>query len=123
MDWETCDDEPQDRLDDNLREEREQSNNNNIEANNDEGDESENEVNESENEGDESENKGDESEGETDESKDENNDKDEAENDVQPNQDENVQNVRRSSRKDMQRVKIKPDKIGECDDKNDKDYR
>ena len=53
------DDELQDRLDDNLREVREQSNNNNTEANNDEGDVSEN--------------KGDESEDETDESKDDNN--------------------------------------------------
>ena len=43
--------------------------------------------------------------------------------DVRSNQDENVQNVRRSGRKHTQRFKIKPDEIGECDDKNDKDYK
>ena len=39
------------------------------------------------------------------------------------NQDENVQNVRRSERKHTQRFKINPDEIGECDDENDEDYK
>ena len=37
--------------------------------------------------------------------------------------DENTQNVRRSSREHMQRLEIHPEEIGECDDKNDKDYK
>ena len=38
-------------------------------------------------------------------------------------QDENIQSVRRSERKHIQRIKINPDEIGECDDENDKDYK
>ena len=104
-------DEPQDRLDDNLREVREQSNNNNTEANDDEGDVSED--------------KGDELEDKTDEPKDDNNaaNEDKGENNGNQDQDENVQNVRKSNRKHMQRIEIKPEEIGECDYENDKDYK
>ena len=86
------DDDPQNRLDNDSREVRKLINNNNDKANNDEDDESKNETGESKDETDESEDENDES------------NKDEARNDVKSNQDENVQNVRRSGkniRKDL----------------------
>ena len=36
---------------------------------------------------------------------------------------DNHQNIRRSKREHKQRIIISPDEIGECDDKNDKDYK
>ena len=86
------------------------SKNENVESK-DENVESEDETNESRNENVESQNENHESK------------EDEVRSDVISNQDENVQNVRRSDKKCMQRFKIKPDEIGECDDKNDKDYK
>ena len=38
-------------------------------------------------------------------------------------QDGNTQTVRRSERKHTQRFPINQDDIGECDDRNDKDYK
>ena len=66
---------------------------------------------------------------ETDESRNDTNDEndkpknEELEINVRLNQDENVQNVRRSERKHIQRIEINPDEIGECDDENDDDYK
>ena len=38
-------------------------------------------------------------------------------------QDENIRSVRRSERKHIQRIRINPDEIVECDDENDGDYK
>ena len=35
----------------------------------------------------------------------------------------NDHNVRRSSRQHKQRIEINPDEIGDCDDKNDPEYK
>ena len=35
----------------------------------------------------------------------------------------NTQSIRRSDRKHTQRFEINPDEIGECDDRNDQDYK
>ena len=106
---------------------------------NDESDESkkinidsENEIIEPKDETDETKNEDDETKDETDESKDEDvelpdeNDKskeDKVGNDVKSNQNRDTQHVRRSDRKRTQRFEIKPDEIGECDDRNDQDYK
>ena len=43
--------------------------------------------------------------------------------DKELNQKKDIKHVRRSVRKRTQRFEIKPDEIGECDDKNDQDYK
>ena len=43
--------------------------------------------------------------------------------DDKSSQDGNTQTVRRSERKHTQRFPINQDDIGECDDRNDKDYK
>ena len=47
----------------------------------------------------------------------------EVKNDVKSYQNEDTKHVRRSVRKCTQRFEIKPDEIGECDDRNDQDYK
>ena len=43
--------------------------------------------------------------------------------DVKSSQNGNTQGVRRSERKRTQRFAINQDDIGECDDRNDRDYK
>ena len=48
---------------------------------------------------------------------------DEANNENSETKDEPRQDVRRSKRKRNQRLDIRPDEIGDCDDENDEDYK
>ena len=74
----------------------------------------------------------DETKDETDELKDEDvelldeidkSEEDKVRNDVKSNQNRDTKHVRRSDRKRTQRFEIKPDEIGECDDRHDQDYK
>ena len=48
---------------------------------------------------------------------------DKTEDDKESNKKEDIRHVRRSVRKRTQRFEITPEEIGECDDKNDQDYK
>ena len=48
---------------------------------------------------------------------------DKTEDDKESNKKEDIRHVRRSVRQRTQRFEIKPEEIGECDDKNDQDYK
>ena len=52
-----------------------------------------------------------------------NDENDEARNDEITEPGGNHQDIKRSKRDRKQRIKISPDEIGECDDKNDKEYK
>ena len=48
---------------------------------------------------------------------------DETKNDKELNKKEDIRHVRKSVRKRTQQFEITPEEIGECDDKNDRDYK
>ena len=48
---------------------------------------------------------------------------DKTKDDKELNKKEDIRHVRRSIRKRTQRFEIKPEEIGECNDKNDQDYK